>query len=522
MNAKQLVGVFASCVAVAVVSSGCSDDGSPDSGPAADAIVDSGVTDPVDMGVGGTTDTGGFMDATVIIPDLGFPDAGFAAQEGEACATDLAEPCADGLACVNFGDFLVCLNVCQQDSDCANSQISPPSNICANEGRLTANDGTQFGWCVQELVGEGELVLDPPDPSVNVTGNRLTACDDTTASFRINDTQTRCILTCNDSTDCAGSVVTPPATTCGGGVCVQTVVGEGESAQITATEIQGCAEGLNRFAGQDNNTDCAKTCESDADCTTAGINVCNINNGTFTSTAIPGVCTRGPGNVGDPCSQRHVVDGCTFDNDNQGLVLCRNFFGLLGDTNQFDGVCTQFCGNLDGSDITPPDACQLPPTRPDDPNPVCITTLDNGDPLFGAPDVGICGDPCTLFPNSCGGTEPQQCFSNQAGGNFTITYTQCIDVVEPVLPAWYRALGQPTAAYDCADRFNQCPADSFCQQVSATQSVCIFGCDPTLPAAEAGCDGKSTVDLAGQPVTNMVCNAIDVNDPAAGGLCEAQ
>lgn len=581
MNLHRIPGALALSLVGAVALAACGGDdepsvtGSPDAGPG---------------DTGNTADTGTMPDTGTIpdmgtpdmgTPDMGTPDMGTTGQgEGESCAS-LA--CADGLACVSFGDaFAVCLAVCQSDAECTGSALVPPSSTCANEGRLVAGDGTEFGWCVQEVAGEGDVVLDPPVPEELANGEILSACGEDTARLGLGDNRVRCVLTCEADTDCASSSLTPPAASCdsrgvcvqtvveeggtpvvsetqlegcgsnfvalatgdgpnqlvcarscaddpnacasstltppasicsAGGICAQSVANEGEVATVTANEIQGCAEDLNRFAGDEpNQVECAKVCATAADCTTPGIAVCNLNGGSFTNPEITGICTRREGVHGEPCSSSHIVEGCTLDRDSQGTVFCTDFWGELDDDLALEGVCLNFCGNLDGDGSTPDDTCVTPFTRPGDPVPRCVTTNIDGNPILSAfPDVGVCSDNCDSFPNSCGGADPTSCWPLYP--NFGIGFSQCLYPTGPELPVWYRALGTPTPDENCLERYNRCPADAHCELVSGTQAVCIYGCDPTAAPGATGCEGK-TID--GQ--TDLRCTPVQTG--STDGICE--
>ncbi len=500
MTGIDLRGVVVSIFAATLVLGGCGSDSNngnqenPDTGP----------------------DAGG-MDAE---PDAGFADAGFdePPEEAEACAGPTASQlCADGLTCVSFsgGTVETCLNICQSSADCTGSTLDPAASICAYLGRLVDNDGNEFGWCVQEVVGEGTVVLDPPNANITVTGSRLTSCDNDSLPLRTSTSETVCVRTCEDDGDCANSALSPAAAVCSAGICVQSTVGEGGVASISGTEIQGCDPSLDSFLSPINigEVQCARICTDDDECTNTDFGVCNLGFGTDTAT-VTGICSRTAGTTGSPCSNRHIVDSCTFDIENNGLVTCSDFWGL-NDNAAFNGVCVQRCGDLDDSPLTLDEVCVLPADRAGDPAPTCLTTIDDGSPLFpAAPSQGICADPCTNVPNSCGGTAPTQCFENQQLGSFNVTFAQCITPVEPLLPVWYPARGTPTFVDDCTGRYNQCPPDTFCLSVGGGSafSVCIYGCDPNAPVGSTGCENRSIGSE-----TNLVCNTISTTEVS---LCE--
>ncbi len=519
MTSRRLLGAFALTLAGALALSACGDSDDerpdrPDAGPAADTG-----TDPVDTGVdAGITDTGSRPDAgdTGVAPDAGPRGA----DEGEECVAGTA-PCAMGLACVNFGEFAVCLNTCNADAECAGSDLIPPSESCRFLGSLTAGDGTTFGYCVQQIAEEGDVIFYPPNPTVETTRPRLATCGENTIRTQIAASEARCLRSCDEASDCVGSAIGPE---CAGGLCIAadaTRAGEGEFAVISATEVQACAEGLNRFGaggGIPGRVACARTCETEADCTTPGIEVCNLNRGTFTSTAIIGVCTRGEGLLGAPCSNRHVVNGCNFDRETYGQLSCSDLFGLIDDDEPQNGICTQFCGDLDNDPITPVEMCRLPSNRPGDPQPTCLTRTNEGNPIFGMnfPGAGFCSDNCTNNPNSCGGIS-SACYDPNAMRGFTITTSFCVvPPAEPTLPLWdARGLTRmmtPPAEANCEERPHRCPEDTFCLSVGTGRSLCVYGCNAEGVGGLTGCEGR-TVDGN----SNLACERFNMMNPE--GFC---
>lgn len=466
MNSKRLHGAFTIALAGGLILSACGDDpdtpdaGTPiDLGPA-DTGVDMGAEDTgVDMGVDmGTEDTGVDMGTEDMgTEDMGTEDTGIidtgvdagpgaplSGTEGADCdETNPMSPCDPGLDC---------LSLSPQDTD--------PADIVA-----------------------------------------------------------KCLRQCETDADCGGSTLTPAADTCQLGVCVQGFVGEGEIATLfretTDDRITVCTPGLERYVGYqfgltDGEVACVRFCERDGECTTPGLETCNIQRGAFTSTAIQGVCAKGPGYVGAPCSRRDATEGCTLDFDGNGFTICVDYYGQIDALDE--GICTGICGDIDGDGNPANDpTCVVPPNRAGDPPATCITAFRNGQALFpdanGNPTFGTCSDNCSAFPNSCGGTGPNGCFT--LGENDNPELTRCYDVKEPALPAWSgvtaNPIAAPTAAEDCTGIENQCPDDSFCIGFDGTVSGCAYGCDAQAAPGETGCEGitiNGRSDLACAPLVN--------------------
>lgn len=511
MNFNRLNGIFALTLVGGLALSACGDsDDNKDTGGGSNP--DSGT--PIDMGDAGMADTG--ADGGETMPDTGMPDTGApdtgvtpdmgvptTAGEGESCAT---LECGADLVCVGFGgEFAVCLNVCQSDADCTGSVLDPASTTCANEGRLTTQDGQEFGWCVQQLVGEGETYLEPPNPSVSVVGPRLKACEEGTTNVSIDDETAVCMLECEAAADCSGSII---GSICGGGLCVSETVGEGETALVDGTNFQGCDPELIRLASETpGGVDCARNCATDADCTTPGLGFCSPNNGSFTSETITGLCMASTGYHGQPCSDSHFTRGCTIDRDTYGTVFCTDFFGTIDDNEEYEAYCLSFCGDLDQDPATPDDGCVRPANRPNDPDQTCTTSLDDGSDLLAVAGVGVCNDNCEAFPNSCGGTDPVKCAPSPIAG---LTFSQCTNPLSPELEIWYPDLGAVNATFDCSANPLRCPADTIC--VSAgNAAACVLGCAPG--EAVTGCEGKSIGSE-----TNLTCT--DISNGQGRGICE--
>jgi hypothetical protein len=157
--------------------------------------------------------------------------------------------------------------------------------------------------------------------------------------------------------------------------------------------------------------------------------------------------------------------------------------------------------------MTPDETCRNAPTGAMQ---TCVTTTDDGMPLFQAQGVGLCSDGCSQSPNNCGGEEPTSCWV-QSNPQIPITYSQCLFPAEPVLEAWYPALGAPNMSQDCSDAQNRCPANTFCVGVTGG-AACIYGCDADPNATQSGCEG---VTIDGQ--SNLTCTRINQN--STDGFC---
>lgn len=541
MILKRLNGGMVVFFVGALTLAGCGsddEDDNDDRNPTPDA---GGPGPGADTGVtadGGGTADAGMPDGTVAMPDTGVvrPPAG----EGDACdppeAPGMPFRCPEGLECIGLGEdaegnpINACLRVCASNADCMGmgSALTPPAEICGWLGSLpdaqTMTGTVAVGWCVQELVGEGEIIQ-IPDPSLSTVGARLRDCNEDTARISISDTELICVLTCETMEDCLASTLTPAASICSGtGTCVQSTAAEGESTQVTATSVTGCPEGLITITHGDGYRSCARECDEPADCTTPGIGFCARNQGRF-GPAIDGLCLRREGLPGTPCNTRNITLNCDLNSGSR----CLDLFGLIDNDDEFNGICSSFCGDIDGDSATPAVTCPTPLTRPGDPTPTCVTRTTDDRPLFGAPfaDAGICSDGCTVSPNSCGGTEPTACFSPRRVANFVVEFSQCITPAEPTLPIWNRPGGLPTEAEACVTfdgagdivggRVHRCPEDTYCTQVAdrgmVVGSGCIVGCNPAAPSDANGCEGKT---IGGS--TDLVCTPLNATSP--DGLCE--
>jgi hypothetical protein len=314
--------------------------------------------------------------------------------------------------------------------------------------------------------------------------------------------------------DCAGSALSPPAQFCSSGICVQELEPEGGIADFfrdTNTQtLKGCQSGLERYVGAqfgletDQEFACVRTCMTSADCTTQGINFCNRNDGLLTNMGQSvnfGMCTRGPGLAGDPCSDRDATRACTLDFNDQGLVFCVDNFSQVFNKGSGEGICTQLCGDTDGNPTTPPLACQA--QYPNQTAPRCQTGS------FQNPNIGVCSDDCSPFPNSCTNPSSSGCFpfpQTNLGMLDNQVNRRCLQTPASgaALPAYdlngvlRRPNRLPTPAENCAGRENDCPDGSFClalqnnAQGRPAVAACVHGCDPARSPAQNGC-GNVTI-----------------------------
>lgn len=316
-----------------------------------------------------------------------------------------------------------------------------------------------------------------------------------------------CLAQCRINADCSGSTLDPPAETCDPsfGVCVQELVPEGGVADLfreTDDQIlKGCEFGAQPYVGAqfglalDSEFSCVRPCASNDDCSTRGIETCNVNRGLLNS-QFTGLCARGPGLAGAACSSRDATRSCTLDFDNRGLVFCLDSFRQSFNQGPGAGICTAFCGDIDNDDATPLEACR--PQREGEAAPRCQTGN------FNNPDFGVCSDDCSAFPNSCSGGATA-CFPFP--GFEVPELARCLEVETATtspLPVYdpSRLLRTtpmpPTPEDDCSGRENECPRDSFCvildQDITTgdpTLGGCMYGCSPDAAPAESGCSGRA-------------------------------
>ena len=444
------------------------------------------------------------------------------APEGEGCTTD--SECQDGLGCqsIPMGDTSenqarICLRECGSSTECGVSVLNPPASICGPRG-----------VCVQELAAEGQRANFSRDSLEDL----LTDCQPGLTGVQIGADVSEfvCLRSCA-AQPCRDSTLDPPATICGAfGYCVQELASEGAIANFVLDEegefLSDCEAGTELFRGlqvelEDDEFACIRRCQSDSECTTPGIEVCNVNTGILVDpmgqVSFPGVCSRFGGLSGQPCSARDATRACSLDVENRGLLLCADFFDQA--FNQPTSICTQLCGDTDGDPATEAVGCLAQAEN----LPVPRCALGG----FVNPNLGICSDNCTAFPNNCAHPAP----SGGGGGNscFPIdgplaapSTALCLatETSTTVLPI-YNVNGlfenpslPPTSAENCAGRENQCPADSFCwvlRTESDRPSIagCVYGCDPSQTPASGGCEGRRVGSSTVAPTCTLV-NSDDI------------
>lgn len=278
--------------------------------------------------------------------------------------------------------------------------------------------------------------------------------------------------------------------------CVERLENEGDTAmrskRLAPRPMSGCRDPLQAFPAQTasqlfalevDQASCGKLCASDADCTQSLPRVlapvCSL--GVLQSVTTPGVCTTRRAGKGAMCSLSSVIEIC--DVEQTPNMICVNL--NLSESHANDprgpyGYCLEICDMMNPTCVTSND-------------PVLQSTCEFG--LFTSPDIGLCDDNCSAFPDNCTGrgspppSPPQSAAQRgmscmpfgQLSGSAT-DINLCLDVAqtEPLFPPWDFSNIPPMA---CMEDVHRCPDGAICLQVDLgtgnQDSVCIFGCDTT-------------------------------------------
>ncbi len=319
-----------------------------------------------------------------------------------------------------------------------------------------------------------------------------------------------CLRQCMADADCTGV-----GTTCAGGVCVETVAQEGEIARLSklgGNALSGCATDLVSLPGgaglfdlEDDERSCVRPCSAaGTECTDSRFPHCNV--GILTSTATPGICTSARRTVGSPCSLRNGTESCSFDSMTEGSMFCIDPFGILDMGPASSGHCVQICSSMD---TTCRNAHQPSLTGS------CVTGL------FTNPDVGLCSDGCSAYPNNCANASCRHMLGsdwmNMGGTQAQLidnpALSWCLEPTATTLAEWDPASGSaPDSTQNCEGKANQCPAGTYCQGVAQGVGGCVVGCNSTANANPNGCEARTT--------TTCASLGLLFNQPATqGGIC---
>jgi hypothetical protein len=307
-----------------------------------------------------------------------------------------------------------------------------------------------------------------------------------------------CVRECVEDFECADSQIGPHCRSVlfGMKACVADGRGAGEVIEPTLRHggpMTGCGGGgfgpdllqaIPRTAGsflsdlEDDQLSCAQRCDDTQPCATGPYCARNL---------LPdppdGICQRRQAKRGARCSMRSAVEMC--DASSGAFMVCVDA-GLYAIENQDPdlefGICLEICTQQD-------------PTCRSEGDPNHVAQCEFG--LINAPDLGVCDDNCSAFPDDCTGPgSPPIAGHMQRGATcFQINGTAqapevglCIDVAQDgaLLDVWdFVSTPEP-----CADMGARCPDGSHCAPVDqANSGACVIGCD--TQGMPTGCEGAA-------------------------------